>query len=350
VADASGINFSARRSPLINRGYYSRVSALDKIIRQFLAVAKEQGTGSQIVSLGAGFDTSYWRLKFHHNLRADKYIEVDFSSSVAQKLIIIDHCEHLQQVLAKDNHGPVTGAGVVNGQVDNETAQPYRRYDDFGIVGADLRDISSLTAALTLAGADFDLPTLFVSECVLVYMQPHDSTRVLQWAANGPFTKQLLLATYEQIHPDDPFGRTMMFHLANRGCALLGLLEYPDIPAQRARFLNSGFSRFQGWPMNDVYANFLDKDEVVKAERLELFDELEEWHMIQGHYAISIGYRGAKDSTVDADAEKEKEKEETKEAKESVDGVEAPLSCGFSRVGFLGLQPPRERAGARVQE
>ncbi len=50
-----------RRPPLINRGYYSRVSGFRKIIKQFLS-ATTSGF-KQIVSLGAGFDTTFWILK-----------------------------------------------------------------------------------------------------------------------------------------------------------------------------------------------------------------------------------------------------------------------------------------------
>ena len=54
----------ARRSPLINRGYYARVAAIQCIIQQFIDTAHVDGGGRvQVVSLGAGFDTTFFRLK-----------------------------------------------------------------------------------------------------------------------------------------------------------------------------------------------------------------------------------------------------------------------------------------------
>jgi hypothetical protein len=49
-----------RRSPIINRGYFSRWAAFRKLMSQFLL----SGTSSkkQILSLGAGFDTTYFQL------------------------------------------------------------------------------------------------------------------------------------------------------------------------------------------------------------------------------------------------------------------------------------------------
>lgn len=43
---------------------------------------------------------------------------------------------------------------------------------DYNLFGADLRDLDSLTAKLGGNGFDASLPTLFLSECVLCYINP----------------------------------------------------------------------------------------------------------------------------------------------------------------------------------
>ncbi|EDV26751.1 uncharacterized protein TRIADDRAFT_55092 [Trichoplax adhaerens] len=58
----------ARRSPLINRGYYIRAKAIDFVIRKFLSYSNNDEAANknkQILSLGAGFDTLYYR---YHSL------------------------------------------------------------------------------------------------------------------------------------------------------------------------------------------------------------------------------------------------------------------------------------------
>lgn len=45
------------------------------------------------------------------------------------------------------------------------------------LLPADLRDLSQLEAALEAAGLDAAAPTLVVSECVLVYLQPQHRYR-----------------------------------------------------------------------------------------------------------------------------------------------------------------------------
>ncbi len=78
---------------------------------------------------------------------------------------------------------------------------------DYAIVGSDLRNVADLQRDLQqFAGLDLTLPTLFVSECVLVYMTPEASARVIEWAASA-FSGPTVFLTYEQIHPNGPFGK-----------------------------------------------------------------------------------------------------------------------------------------------
>ena len=50
------------RPPLINIGTYVRSEALDELVHGWLALAEEEGTRCQIVSMGAGSDTRFWRI------------------------------------------------------------------------------------------------------------------------------------------------------------------------------------------------------------------------------------------------------------------------------------------------
>jgi [phosphatase 2A protein]-leucine-carboxy methyltransferase len=50
------------RSPLINIGTYVRSEAIDDLVMGWLKYAGADGKKVQIVSLGAGSDTRFWRL------------------------------------------------------------------------------------------------------------------------------------------------------------------------------------------------------------------------------------------------------------------------------------------------
>uniref|UniRef100_A0A287ADZ8 [phosphatase 2A protein]-leucine-carboxy methyltransferase n=1 Tax=Sus scrofa TaxID=9823 RepID=A0A287ADZ8_PIG len=55
----------ARKAPEINRGYFARVHGVSQLIKAFL---RKTGCNCQILNLGAGMDTTFWRLKVHENV------------------------------------------------------------------------------------------------------------------------------------------------------------------------------------------------------------------------------------------------------------------------------------------
>jgi len=50
------------RPPLINIGTYMRSEAIDRLVEQWLELSKRERQRCQIISLGAGSDTRFWRL------------------------------------------------------------------------------------------------------------------------------------------------------------------------------------------------------------------------------------------------------------------------------------------------
>jgi len=50
------------RPPLINVGTYVRSESIDALVDEWLGFCEQQDTACQIVSLGAGSDTRFWRI------------------------------------------------------------------------------------------------------------------------------------------------------------------------------------------------------------------------------------------------------------------------------------------------
>lgn len=50
------------RPPLINIGTYVRSESIDELVSGWLDLSQKEGMQCQIVSLGAGSDTRFWRL------------------------------------------------------------------------------------------------------------------------------------------------------------------------------------------------------------------------------------------------------------------------------------------------
>ena len=144
------------------------------------------------------------------------------------------------------------------------SAAPSRRAG-YQLRAADLRDVSALEAALADAGWRPAEPTLVLAECVLVYLPPEAAAAVVALFGGAPGGGAL--AVYEQIGPDDPFGRTMVDNLRRRNCALLGLAACPSCAAQEARARAAGYSRAEAVPVLEYYEAAVSADERRRVER-----------------------------------------------------------------------------------
>ena len=67
----------------------------------------------------------------------------------------------------------------------------------YALLPADLREVADLEAALKEAGFRPDLMTLVIAECVLVYMPPEDSQRLV--SRLGELLPTAAFVVYEQV-------------------------------------------------------------------------------------------------------------------------------------------------------
>lgn len=58
------------RAPLINVGTYVRSAAIDTLVDSWISLCETAGKPCQIVSLGAGSDTRYWRIAVRFAMRS----------------------------------------------------------------------------------------------------------------------------------------------------------------------------------------------------------------------------------------------------------------------------------------
>ena len=113
-----------KRPPLINRGYFARHTAIEALLRKFLAAA---GPRAQVLSLGAGYDTAWFQLKVTERRRTHRsaprvcgvdgsplpraqstdgeaaarvrWVEVDFPEVTSKKVAAIKKHERLNGML-----------------------------------------------------------------------------------------------------------------------------------------------------------------------------------------------------------------------------------------------------------
>ncbi|KAJ1565629.1 hypothetical protein HK405_011937, partial [Cladochytrium tenue] len=134
------------------------------------------------------------------------------------------------------------------------------------------------------------VPTLFVAECVLVYLPAATTVELLRWCAAE--MQSCYLVTYEQINPEDAFGRVMVENLRSRNLHLPGLHAFPTAESHAQRCVSAGFSGAAALTMRQFYAERVAPDEADRVRRLELLDELEEWLLMADHYCVAWAWAG----------------------------------------------------------
>ncbi|KAI7345538.1 leucine carboxyl methyltransferase [Hortaea werneckii] len=261
----------ARRYPIINRGTCVRTTAIDRLVWKFLATSPEQK--KQIVSLGAGSDTRFFRFAANHarELGDVVYHELEFEANVNQKRAFLRQSPELEQVLRTAEK-----AGL-----------------SYHLNALDLRDLTNKSPPI-IPHLDPELPTLLLSECCLCYLPPETATSVLQYFTMN-LKSSLGLALYEPIRPFDAFGKTMVSNLASRGIHLQTLKRYSSLEAQRQRLRLAGFGDGQGArDVDQLYCDdqWVAKDDRERVEKLEWLDEVEEWQLLARHYCVAWGWRG----------------------------------------------------------
>ncbi|CAJ0915398.1 unnamed protein product [Ranitomeya imitator] len=216
--------------------YYARVQGVNQLLNAFL---KKTEYKCQIISLGAGLDTTFWRLK-DENILPTKYFEVDFPSIVARKLYNIKSKPPLSKPIMESHSGESL-------LIDSHSLDSSH----YSIIGADLRHLKDMEDKLKKFGMDPQLPTLLVAECVLVYMTPEQSGSLLKWAA-GTFPTAMFI-NYEQVNMADRFGQIMVENLQRRQCNLAGVEACRSLQSQvRSRSLYNARSCYHPYYITNV--------------------------------------------------------------------------------------------------
>ncbi|KAJ9155007.1 Leucine carboxyl methyltransferase 1 [Pleurostoma richardsiae] len=282
-ADAPG-GASSRRLPIINRGTYTRTTALDTLIDSFLS-SPDDGTvpERQIVSLGAGTDTRCFRL-FSRPAQGVRltYHELDFPLMTSKKLQIVQGVPRLRQILPD----PVS-EGI------SWRSRP-RDGCEYWCHGEDLRNLTHREhegAPPNLKGLRTDVPTLLISECCLCYLETSEAQDAIRWFTDK--IPNIALVLYEPIKPDDPFGKMMVSNLAARRIRMPTLEVYKEPEHQDARLREAGFTEVRHRLIDDIWETWVSEEEKERVDSLEGLDELEEWKLLAGHYIIAWGWRGS---------------------------------------------------------
>ena len=275
---------------LTNPGTYVRTEAIDRVVEKF--AGSNETRRKQVISLGAGSDTRYFRLRQRHPTLDLSYHELDFPGNTRDKISRL-RTSIFAKTLKQQAHIDITSDGF---EVLENGAR--LRSADYCIHPQDLRQL--VPGSPALSGIDTKLPTLLISECCLIYLPPEEADSVLQYF-NNLFDSSVPLAIviYEPIRPNDSFGRTMVSNLIARGIHLQTLEKYADLKQQQQRLLQHGFGGEDGGAgaadIDSIWKHWISDAEKERVEGLEWMDEVEEFVLLARHYCVAWGWRGFED-------------------------------------------------------
>jgi [phosphatase 2A protein]-leucine-carboxy methyltransferase len=127
------------------------------------------------------------------------YIEVDFDEIVTKKIHEIKKHQELLSLInvCEDDDSKC----IIE---DFSINSPH-----YKLLSQDLRNIEEFHEKLNSMNVDTNLPTLIITECLLIYMRAEESLGILK-GLTTLFTGDLVFVNYEMINPNDPFGKVMI--------------------------------------------------------------------------------------------------------------------------------------------
>ena len=265
----------------LNAGTYARTVGIDRLVHGFLS--GNQNVQRQIISLGAGSDTRFFRLASSGDLMDCVYHELDFADNSRKKVGIVQRSHKLKALLGGDTDTQFT---------EDEIHSPRYHLHAIDLRCLDPNHVDYSKRSI-LTSIRPDVPTLILSECCLTYLKPetadsviyHFMTSVLQDAT----PRGLLI--YEPINPFDSFGKVMVSNLAARGIVLQTLHKYSSLEAQRARLRTYGFEQGQrAVDVSFLHSFWISETERERISKVEMLDEVEELNLLMQHYCIAWGW------------------------------------------------------------
>uniref|UniRef100_A0A5K3FGS8 Leucine carboxyl methyltransferase 1 n=1 Tax=Mesocestoides corti TaxID=53468 RepID=A0A5K3FGS8_MESCO len=268
--------FPSVSTPEISRGYYIRVQTFEAMVLRFI---QENNRMCQVINLGAGSDTLFFRLK-EKNLVPAAYVEIDLPANMKKKVFTLQRNKTLWTALS----------------CDGSTSSPLVEWKEcvsFGCYHLLSWNLQESPASLITLLCDspegprlsLELPTFFIAECVLVYISNESSNSLLSALATE-FARAAFL-NYEQVNMNDKFGEIMKSHFRDRSCELPGLMACGSLEEQKNRFKNAGWTEVHAWTINEVFNSF-PQDAISRIRRLEMLDDTEITKQLYDHYCIVL--------------------------------------------------------------
>ena len=225
------VNKPRARAPLINRGYYIRNKSLELTFERAVEYYSKKDEPFQVLSIGAGFDTTYFNISKKYKPRNMMFFEIDLPSNVARKSRLIK---------ASEKCCPQTDLAS-QFSVSSSLDENLLISEKYKLFPCDLSDSETLRKCLVKYGFGFHVSTLVLSECVITYMSEKDSTSLVAFLSAN--LDNAAFFVYEQCRPSDGFGAFMVKHFDKIESPIHGIRRFKSTEDQIDRYLVAGWEK-----------------------------------------------------------------------------------------------------------
>ena len=320
--------------PVIRRGTHARVCVVDYAISTFLSLCQNLKE-VQVVILGSGRDTTYLRsqcdllhqkspkndsskdeqdtktettanTKRRTRARARgnvRWYEVDHPSVIQDKHDLLLTCDLLDFDYHKVKDGEkekdeASSFLISPTQIRTENTQGTdpnsSTLEPCHLISYDLRNSFELLLQNMQENHSFQkhVPTLFVMECVQMYLPEKESRDILQTITEA--MDHPSMAIFDPIIQHDGFGQVMARNLTKARIAdpSMSLVNTRTLSEQLEKLKGCGFERVTGCDFYSAYEMVLTVEDRRRANMAEMLDEVEEWMLIARHYCFLVASGG----------------------------------------------------------
>jgi tRNA wybutosine-synthesizing protein 4 len=165
-----------RRAPLINRGYWLRMRAIESVVQTF---SDTRSTRKKvIVNLGCGYDPLPFRMRNKGVAGSTIFVDVDYMELMKNRVDVILKTPSFVNAIDADVH-----------LSEDDEDHIVLRSPSYFAVGVDLADIESLSRIFGDLIPVSDCDILFVAEVSITYMPIDKANELIKWAASFEHSK-----------------------------------------------------------------------------------------------------------------------------------------------------------------
>lgn len=221
----------------------------------------------QIVNLGCGLDTTAFNLLASDDCVSFKYVEIDLPDVTNPKTQVIREDPKIRKLL-----GDHTTFGELL-QVQS---------DRYVLASSDITKLDSLDEKLRLAGINFSVPTMVVTEFVLAYIKTTEIEALIDYFAQR--FPCLCFVDFCTANLDSEFGKREMDVLEQRGIPFIAKEYYWNPSTVRRTYEVRGFVH-ESMTMQEMLGSCVDPNEKQRVGSIEPIEQSEAYFFEKMRYS-----------------------------------------------------------------